>query len=1720
MLLTTFIVTKNYDDGAGDIASTLSWAILQANDDPISNGPDAIGFEIPMIPNRFTIHVDHEPALTRDEVTINVPDISQPIVLEGSGGVGDPSEAMLTLDGNVDSVIGMTITQCSDSGIILNAADYLYSDVVTDNGCAGVVMGGDHEILSADVITSNGADGVDVTGSYNTIGTSGVALAIGPDFGGNQITGNAGSGVSMFGQPQTTQDTLLEGNLISGNGNDGVQVDQAGSGNALWNNFIGTDITGTVAVPNGWTGVSIYNSPDNLIGGTIQGASNVISANGNNGIWIAGSASTNEVIQGNKVGTDFSGRYALGNAWSDISVTNDGGNPTNVLIGGAVPQAQNVIASAGNAGVWVTGPGVTGVVVQGNHIGNDITGEVALGNAWGGVIIGQGASSETLADNLISGNSSADGVTITDPGTSDNLVVGNWIGIDESGTQPLGNGHGGVNVTNGATNNTVGGTTLAALNVISSNGWDGVGLGVGTSGNVVQGNFIGTNDSGTAPLGNGNRGIGIYNSSGNLIGGSAPGAGNTIADNLWEGVAIIGSSDNLVEGNRIGTDDSGLRALGNHTNGVGIWSGSTGNTIGGSVAGNGNLISGNGGGIAISDPGTSGNVVQGNLIGTDATGRTPLGNVASGVAVNHGATENTIGGPLAGEGNVLAANGGDGVGLGDPGTSGNVVQGNLIGTDRSGTSPLGNGNRGVGIYAGASGNLVGGTAPGDGNTIADNGWEGVAIIGASASVVEGNRIGTDVSGLKAIGNHLDGVGIWGGSTDNTIGGPAAGAGNLISGNATNYGAGVGISDAGTSGNLVQGNLIGTDATGRAPLGNTYDGVDISNGASNNTIGGAVPGDENVISSNLGTGVSMSGAGTTGNVVARNFIGTDLTGTSALGNLQGGVAIFNGASGNLIGTTDEGGGNFISANGFDGSGGSYSGVAISGDGTDGNIVQHNFIGLAAGGESALPNAQDGVDVFGGADGNTIGGSVHHTENLISGNVAAGVVVSDFATNRNVIQGDLIGTDLTGNLAIPNGSDGVQLVNTHSNTVGGGTTVDSRNIIAGNVGSGVDLINAAANTVAGNAIGVGLGGSALGNLGFGLYLQQASSFNIIGGTTPSSVNLICANGLAGLSIDGTNSEANVVQGNLIGTDGNGAAGMGNAYMGVLVTDGASNNTIGGTSATARNVISGNGFLSGVSDPGVEFYGSGTTGNLLEGNFIGTDATGTVAVGNFSSGVAVEAGADDNTIGGTGPGAGNLISGNGNPAAVVAGTGFGSGVDIYGIDEGVSGTFVAGNLIGTDVTGTKPLGNLLDGVHLQEEASNNTVGGTTTGSGNVIAFNGGNGVTVGETVTDDCTGDAILENAIFGNMKLGIDLANNGVTLNDSSGHTGPNLFQDFPVLTSALTTSGETAIAGTLTGSPDSTYRLEFFRNSAADPSGYGQGQTFLTFANVTTDSTGTATFSIPTPGAVTPGQFITGTATDPGGDTSEFSAHLAVFGVTTTIVSSANPAVFGQTVTLTATVSTKAPGAGTPTGDVTFMDGSTDLGTVSLSAGSATLTTSGLAVGNHPIVAVYDDDLDFLGSTSRVINQRVNPDGTTTGLVSSANPSVYGHTLVFNATVTADAPGAGMPSGDVTFYDGATVLGTVPLVSGTASFSTSSLPVGTDRIRAVYAGNLDFKTSLAVLSQVVRKASSVSVTVAPAATIDQAIAVLVDMPPDASLIHDLAMGTVSTSRRQHRGGTRR
>jgi len=189
---------------------------------------------------------------------------------------------------------------------------------------------------------------------------------------------------------------------------------------------------------------------------------------------------------------------------------------------------------------------------------------------------------------------------------------------------------------------------------------------------------------------------------------------------------------------------------------------------------------------------------------------------------------------------------------------------------------------------------------------------------------------------------------------------------------------------------------------------------------------------------------------------------------------------------------------------------------------------------------------------------------------------------------------------------------------------------------------------------------------------------------------------------------------------------------------------------------------------------------------------------------------------------------------------------------------------------------------------------------------------------------------------------------------------------------------------------------------------------------------------------------------------------------TSLTSSSNPSVSGQAVTFTATVTVSS---GTPTGSVTFKDGATTLGTGNLNAQArATLTTSALSVGPHSITAVYAGDGAFAGSTSTPLAQQVSKDSSTTILTSSLNPSTRGQVVTFDATVTANGPGSGIPSGSITFKDKNKIIGSANLnATGRASLSISTLAQGAHQITAMYAGNANFITSTsATVNQTVKK----------------------------------------------------
>jgi titin len=489
--------------------------------------------------------------------------------------------------------------------------------------------------------------------------------------------------------------------------------------------------------------------------------------------------------------------------------------------------------------------------------------------------------------------------------------------------------------------------------------------------------------------------------------------------------------------------------------------------------------------------------------------------------------------------------------------------------------------------------------------------------------------------------------------DSTIAGidVAAGSSEFFGLAVTRFSRGVEFRSPG--GNTLAASWIGLDAAGNAAPNRV--GVSILNGSNGNLVGGSSSAARNLISGNSWVGVEISGPLTTGNAIKGNYIGTSATGSAAIPNELNGVWILGGARNTIVGGTSPPEGNLISGN-------AWAGVGISGSGTSGNLVQGNSIGTNPLGNASVANGQNGVMIFDGAATNTIGGTSAGARNLISGNGWTGVELSEAGTNRNVVQGNYVGTTASGETALSNGAFGVALFFGPSENVIGGTTAGARNVLSGNFETGVALVGAGTvgNAVLGNRIGTNPAGTQpVGNQFGGVRISGPVVGTRIGGVEAGARNVISANGGDGIQIGDRASET-LVQGNYIGTDAAGSADLGNVQSGIVMSLEVTETTIGGTTAAARNVISGNG------GAGVRVFGPQTSGNLFAGNYIGTNAAGTQAIGNGSHGVVLS-GASGNTVGGSVAGSRNTIAFNA-----------GDGVRIDGTSGATNGDSILGNSI----------------------------------------------------------------------------------------------------------------------------------------------------------------------------------------------------------------------------------------------------------------------------------------------------------------------------------------------------------------------------------------------------------------------------------------------------------
>lgn len=845
--------------------------------------------------------------------------------------------------------------------------------------------------------------------------------------------------------------------------------------------------------------------------------------------------------------------------------------------------------------------------------------------------------------------------------------------------------------------------------------------------------------------------------------------------------------------------------------------------------------------------------------------------------------------------------------------------------------------------------------------------DGAGKVNINGSAIEGNNvIGIEIQDASNV--YIQGVTIrnfnWGiyvhshagNAKNNIIGARPTEVGDLTKRNIIIYNAiGIIIDGEQAADNTISGNFIGIGLDGSTPRPNSLAGIQISGGANNNLIGSksgaGIPSGGNLISGNEGPGIWLLDAGQ--NHISGNFIGSNLAGTARVENYEG-IRISHGSYENIVGynPAGEGGMNLISGN-------EVFGIAISS--SNNNFIAGNYIGTRITGSQSMPNTH-GISIEEGAMGNTIGtdgdGINDQAEgNLISGNLQDGIHIHTGCTS-NVVAGNFIGTKIDGLTVLGNGWGGIitEGDNTRIGTDGDQTSdLIEANVISGSGTTGITVFSNY-NVIAGNFIGVDKAGiTDIGNALVGILVY--GNDNLIGTNGDGTAdlderNVVSGNGGqnqgVGISIDGNN---NIVAGNLVGTDSNGSANLGNEEFGITLQNGATENLIGTDGDGISDDLEGN-LISGNGSAGIALFAASS--NTIAGNFIGTDSTGTAAIPNGHNNIhglgAVHLGANSslNIIGTNGNGQndateGNLISGNnqlygieisgpncqnnvitgniiglditgssilGNVGGILLGIGvdnilIGTNADGLGdIHEGnmiggnqtagmlIAGTNIqiSGNFIGTNKYGTADLGNAGPGINIVEPASDIVMGGSNQ-KGNTIAFNKSAGISI---VGTNANNIRILNNSIHSNDKLGIDLASQtglyDVLINDPGDvDTGPNDLMNYPVLTKATSITGFVAIKGEMVSSlPYTSFQVQFFDNESCDsPSGHGEGKTYLGSKQVFTDVNGNAPFTASLTGFVTAGHFITSTATAYG-KTSEFSACVEVTAGETTYSSENDP----------------------------------------------------------------------------------------------------------------------------------------------------------------------------------------------------------------------------------------
>lgn len=674
--------------------------------------------------------------------------------------------------------------------------------------------------------------------------------------------------------------------------------------------------------------------------------------------------------------------------------------------------------------------------------------------------------------------------------------------------------------------------------------------------------------------------------------------------------------------------------------------------------------------------------------------------------------------------------------------------------------------------------------------------------------------------------------------------------------------------------------------------------------------------------------------------------------------------------------------------------------------------------------------DGTVVSGASGLIVQGDTAHQIRGLSIYNFGkAGLLLTDSA-GTVLLEGLHIGVDATGASLGTGNKDGIVVTKASNNSQIGDWFYHSRNVISNNDSIGVVFSGSGTsfNDIYNSFVGVnGLGQSARPNT-IGVLVHDSANTTLIGDSLLYG-NVISGNTGAGVVLGDTLSDINGIYGNRIGTDVTGTVAIGN-HKGVVVSNRSNLNAIGGITRARGNIISGN------DSCGIQLS---TWANLIQANYIGVDITGNNVLANGADGIFFPDPVGVNIIGGSVPGQGNIISGNGhhginlqssswtavlgNIIGLAADTlsaipnhgdgvrldtgsvfvGIGSdilsgynviaandsvGINLVGTDGGHT---IAGNFIGCAYVSSAltPYGNGRDGIRIEENSFWSTRIGDSlnTGAINFIGFNNGDGISI---INDN--NNRLYRNAIFYNSELGIDLGNDGVTPNDPmDSDFGTNSLLNYPVLTSAVACANGVVVEGTLNTEPNKPFRIEFFANDALDPSGFGEGIIYLGSYKDSTDAAGNMSFTAFVSTPVPAGWFVTATSTieTVASNTSEFSQGISVSSATIAPIASADVSICEGDSTLSISAAPQSGGVivwATDNAFVNVIDTSTTIlvgGVAGTYVYYAAEVVSGLCLSAYDSVLVtvvpYDDPTfqfdDYCAGTLNGPYGEATPGGT-------------------------------------------------------------------------------------------------------------------------------------------------